>query len=158
MAGTPEIVEFTASDTTTVVAAMAELAFAQKGWITVQPGVDPDDVPVDRSFFGALFSGSGPPVPVCTWVAPEAGQKPPHPELGILHKSGPKAVALLEERGLDVPEHWVVLSDHPRRGLVIAVHPDSDHGEVLAWLLTAAERLTRVPLTGSWQASIHGRS
>jgi hypothetical protein len=50
-----------------------------------------------------------------------------------------------------------VLADHPKRGLVIAVHPESPHVEVLDWLLRAATLLTRVPLTGAWQASIHGR-
>jgi hypothetical protein len=38
------------------------------------------------------------------------------------------------------------------------VHPDSVHDDVLGWLLRAGEALTRVPLTGTWQAAIHGRS
>ncbi len=154
----PEVVEFRPSDNDVVTAAMAELAAAQRGWITLQPGIHPDDAPPPPSLLGALFSGGGPPVPVCTWVAPEARQKPPHPELGILHKAGPKAVRTLDGAGLAVPEHWVVLADHPRRGLVVAVHPESPHGEVLAWLLGAGETLSRVPLTGTWQASIHGRT
>ena len=108
--------------------------------------------------FGALFSGVGPPVPVCTWVAPEPAQKPPHVELGILHQAGPKAARRLAEEGVAVPDRWVVLSDHPKRGLVIAVHPDSAHGDVLDWLLRAGRELTRVPLTGAWQAAVHGRN
>jgi hypothetical protein len=78
--------------------------------------------------------------------------------LGILHQTGPKAVRRLEDRGVDVPERWVVLSDHPRRGLVIGVHPDSAHVDVLDWLLRAGATLTRVPLTGAWQAAVHGRN
>jgi hypothetical protein len=154
----PEVFEFRPPDIGAVIAAMNELAAAQHGWITLQPGIDPDDEPPPKTLFGALFSGTGPPVPVCTWVAPEAGQKPPHPELGLLHKAGPKAVRRLDEHGIVVPEHWVVLADHPRRGLVIAVHPESPNGEVLDWLLAAGIALTRVPLTGAWQASIHGRA
>lgn len=154
----PEVFEFRPPDNGAVAAAMTELANAQRGWITLQPGVHPDDAPPAPSLLGSLFSGGGPPVPVCTWVAPENGQKPPHVEIGILHKSGPKAVRTLDGHGIVVPEHWVVLADHPRRGLVIAVHPDSPHDEVLDWLLRAGEALTRIPLTGSWQASVHGRT
>jgi hypothetical protein len=153
----PEVVEFRPADTSAVVEVMAEMATAQRGWITLQPGIRAEDAPAQKSVFGQLFSGTGPPVPVCTWVAPEPGQKPPHAELGILHQTGPKAVRTLSEAGLDVPERWVVLSDHPRRGLVIGVHPDSAHGDVLDWLLRAGKTLTRVPLTGTWQAAVHGR-
>jgi hypothetical protein len=154
----PEVVEFGPADTSAVVGIMTEMATAQRGWITFQPGIRPEDAPPQRSVLGAIFSGSGPPVPVCTWVAPEPGQKPPHPELGVLHQSGPKAIRRLAGAGVDLPEHWVVLADHPRRGLVIAVHPESPHVEVLDWLLRAGAALTRVPLTGAWQAAVHGRT
>jgi hypothetical protein len=152
----PEVVEFRPPDLDVVVQAMAELTTAQRGWITLQPGIRPEDAPPPRSVLGALFSGSGPPVPVCTWVAPESRQKPPHAELGILHQTGPKAIRRLSDAGVEVPDRWVVLSDHPRRGLVIAVHPDSAYDEVLTWLLQAGRALTRVPLTGAWQAAVHG--
>jgi hypothetical protein len=153
-----EIVEFRPSDPAVVVDAMTALAAAEHGWITLQPGVRPEDAPPPKSVLGSLFSGNGPPVPVCTWVAPEAGQKPPHPEIGVLHQSGPKAARRLSEVGITVPDRWVVLADHPRRGLVIAVHPDAAHADVLDWLLGAGEALTRVPLTGTWQAAVHGRN
>src|SRR5438552_15469510 len=135
MRNPPEVFEFRPPDTGRVLAAMDEFTTAQHGWITLQPGIHPDDEPPPRSVFGALFSGVGPPVPVCTWVAPEAKQKPPHPELGVLHKAGSKVVRTLADAGLVVPDHWVVLADHSRRGLVIAVHPESPHADVLAWLL-----------------------
>ena len=153
-----EVVEFRPTEPGAVVEAMADLATAQRGWITLQPGIRPEDAPPQKSVIGALFSGTGPAVPLCTWVAPDAGQKPPHAELGILHQSGPKAVRTLTEAGVAVPDHWVVLADHPRRGLVVAVHPESPHDEVLDWLLRAGAALTRVPLTGAWQAAVHGRA
>src|SRR4051812_9349941 len=137
---------------------MEALTRMQRGWITLQPGIHPDDAPPPRSLLGAMFSGNGPPVPVATWVAPEPKQKPPHPELGLLHQAGPKAVRRLGDAGLVLPDHWVVLADHPRRGLVIAVHPESPNHEALEWIVHAASLLTRIPLTGTWQASIHGRS
>lgn len=154
----PETSEFVPPDLDALVAAMETLASTRHGWITLQPGIRPEDTPPSRSILGALFSGTGPPVPVCTWVAPEASQKPPHPEIGILHQTGPKVVRRLASNGIEVPEGWVVLADHPRRGLVVAVHPDSAHRDVLEWLLRAGTALTRVPLTGTWQASVHGRS
>ena len=158
MARTPELVEFRPEDPSAVaqiVRVMAELTGAQKGWINLYPGIHPDDEPPTPSILGSLFSGSGPAVPVCTWVAPQATQKPPHAELGILHKSGPKAVRTLAAEGITVPEGWKVLADHPKRGLVVAVHPDSPQEDVLAWLMRAGAALTRIPLTGSWQAAIN---
>jgi hypothetical protein len=158
MARTPELVEFRPEDSSAVAEiarVMAELTAAQKGWINLYPGIHPDDEPPTPSILGSLFSGTGPSVPVCTWVAPQATQKPPHPELGILHKSGPKAVRTLAADGITVPDQWRVLADHPRRGLVIAVQPDSPHREVLDWLMRAGAALTRIPLTGSWQAAIN---
>jgi hypothetical protein len=151
----PEVFEFRPGATEAVVEAMTELAAAQAGWITLQPGVHPDDAPPPRSIMAGLFSGTGPPVPVCTWVAPQPSQKPPHAELGILHKAGPKVVARLADAGVAVPERWVVLADHPKRGLVVAVHPDSPVEDALDFLLAAGTALTRIPLTGSWQASVH---
>jgi hypothetical protein len=153
----PELVDFVPAEAGEVVDAMAVLASAQHGWITLSPGIRPEDAPPQKSVIGQLFSGAGPPVPVCTWVAPDPGQKPPHAELGILHQTGPKAVRTLTAVGIDVPERWVVLADHPRRGLVIGVHPDSAHADVLDWLLRAGAALSRVPLTGSWQAAVYGR-
>lgn len=151
----PEILEVQADTAGPVVVHMGTLADAQSGWITLQPGVHPADVPPPQTIFSRIFSGSGPPVPVCTWVAPDAKQKPPHPEVGILHASGSKAERRLETAGTPIPDRWVVLSDHPRRGLVVAVHPEAPHDEVLAWLLSAGTALTRIPVTGSWRVEVH---
>ena len=100
---------------------------------------------------------TSPPARARASEVPEPRQKPPHPELGLLHQTGPKAIRFLREAGIEVPDRWVVLADHPRRGLVIAVPPDGAHAEVLDWLLHAATALTRVPLTGAWQAAVYGR-
>jgi len=152
---TPEVLEVHADSAGVVVERMAALTANEAGWITLQPGVHPDHAPPPQSMLGRIFSSGGPPVPVCTWVAPEPKQKPPHAEVGILHASGPKAVRRLEAKGAPVPEGWVVLADHPRRGLVVAVHPESRHDAVLAWLLEAGTALSRIPVTGSWRVEIH---
>jgi hypothetical protein len=138
-----------------LVRVMEQMTAAQSGWINLYPGIHPDDEPPTQTILGRLFSGTGPPVPVCTWVAPLPSQKPPHAELGILHKSGPKAVRKLAEKGIEVPAHWKVLADHPKRGLVVAIHPESPHREVLEWVMRAGAALTRIPVTGSWQAAIN---
>ncbi len=160
MARTPpaELVEFRADDRAArqpILDAMTDMTEAQRGWINLHPGIHPDDEPPPQTILGRVFSGTGPPVPVCTWVAPQPAQKPPHPEFGILHKAGPKVVRTLADAGIVVPDHWVVLADHPRRGLVVAVHPETPHDEVLDWILRAGAALTRIPLTGMWQAAIN---
>ena len=104
MAAPPEVFEFRPPDADAVVAAMSALTAAQRGWITLQPGIHPDDEPPPRTLLSSLLSAGGPPVPVCTWVAPEPKQKPPHPEIGILHKAGPKAVRTLVDAGITVPD------------------------------------------------------
>lgn len=134
---------------------MAQLAEAQSGWINLYPEVLEEDLPPAGSPLLAIFSGLGPPVPECTWVAPGPKQKPPHPEIGIRHRAGPKAAKRLAEATVSVPDRWVVLADHPKRGLVVAVNPAAGHAEVLDWLLRAAGILTQVPLTGNWQAVVH---
>jgi len=158
MAPAPELFEFRPEDSSAIevlARVMTELTSAQRGWINLYPGIHPDDEPPSPSILGSLFSGTGPAVPVCTWVAPQPAQKPPHAEIGILHKSGPKAVRKLAADGITVPDNWKVLADHPKRGLVIAVHPDSPQEDVLEWLMRAGAALTRISLTGSWQAAVN---
>jgi hypothetical protein len=48
-----------------------------------------------------------------------------------------------------------VLADHPRRGLVAAVHPDAEAADVVRWLLAAGTTLSRIPVTGSWRVEVH---
>lgn len=126
---------------------MARIARSGNGWITLQPGFDEVDLPpsATSTFFG-LFSGSGPPVPECTWTPDE---------IGVRHAAGPKAAARLKDAGAAVLEGWRVRQDHPKRGLAVAIPRDSDHAAVLAWLVRAGELLTRVPLTGDWRAAIY---
>lgn len=151
----PEVFEIDVAAPGVVAERMDELSGARRGWITLQPGVDPLDVPRPQSVLGRVFAGSGPPVPVCTWVAPLDKQRPPHGEVGILHATGPKVEGRLDEAGLPVPPGWVVLSDHPRRGLVVAVHPESASLAVVRWLLDAGTALSRIRVTGSWRVEVH---
>jgi hypothetical protein len=158
MATAFNIVSLPGGDVTALAADLDAMVRMQRGWVTLQPAVPVEVAPAPPSAFGRLLTGSGPPVPVCTWVAPDAKQKPPHIEIGVQHATGPKATKRLAERGVAVPERWVVLDDHPKRGLVLALPPDVPPLEGARWLVAAGGALTRIPLTGEWRAEVHGTS
>jgi hypothetical protein len=154
----PRLVEFRENDLDQVLTELATLAERQAGWVNLAPDVDEgSDAKAGEVKAGIfrVFSGVGPAVPHCTWVAPQPKQRPPHAEIGLLHRSGPKVVRRLEEQGHAVPEGWVVLADHPKRGLVVAIPPGTTHREVLSWLIDAANVVTQVPLPGRWKAAVH---
>lgn len=149
----PEELEFDEDDLEPVLAAMAELTAAAKGWINLSPEVEAGHDPPPRNLVVALFSARGEATPLATWAAPEApGQRA---TLGIEHGSGPKALARLAERELPLPPGWLEVADHPRRGLVVTAPADAEPGDVLWWLLTASHLLSVPPLTGSWQAKVY---
>jgi hypothetical protein len=154
MGAPPEIVEFLPSETSAVVARMDDLLARNRGWLTLQPGVDPEDAPPPRGLF-SIFSGRGPAVPVCNWVTGERTGSVTHVSVGVQHASGPKAAKRLDELGAGVPSGWKVLADHPKRGLVVAVPPAAKNSDVLDWLLRAGAALTVVPLTGTWRALVY---
>ena len=155
----PDYVEFTPDDPAPVVALMEAMVAAHQGWINFEPAVLVDDVPPPRSGLGALISGRGPDVPRATWPPGEArpGRTEP-PTVGVQHGSGPGARARLAERGRAVPDGWVVLQDHSKKGLVVAVPPTVDHASVVDWLLGASALLSQVPLTGRWRAAVYSAS
>jgi len=161
----PDYVEFTADDPAAVVAVMELMAAGHEGWINFEPAVLIDDVPPPRSGLGALLSGRGPDVPLATWAPGESRKgrsrrsgHPGHtepPTVGVQHGSGPGARARLAEGGRAVPDGWVVLQDHSKKGLVVAVPPAAPHADVVDWLLGASALLSQVPLTGRWRAAVY---
>lgn len=120
------------------------------GWVNFVPEVDPGHEVAPRSLFATIFSNRGNPVPLATWSAPD--DEGARPTLGIEHGWGPGALARLEEAGSPLPEGWLKLTDHARRGLVVTAPVDVDRAEAIRWLLEAATALSTVPLTGSWLA------
>jgi len=94
---------------------------------------------------------------VCTWVPGRVGRRGiERDSLGIEHATGTKAVARLASRGVPLPAGWRWQQDHPRRGLVVRAPLEVPHAEQITWLLAAGTALSRVPLTGRWEASVRG--
>ena len=160
MGGSSEVVPFTPGDLAPLLARLAEVVQARDGWVNLRPEPDDDEpagTPVRAGLFG-LVSGRGPRLPVGTWVPGADGGRRPEPDsLGLQHSGGPKAARRLVEAGVTPPDGATVLSDHPRRGLVLAI-PRGTRPEVfVGWLLTAARVLSPDPLPDTWSAVIHRR-
>jgi hypothetical protein len=148
-------VEFQPDAPAEILARMGLVAGARRGWINFHPRIDEDtEVPPESSLFG-LFSASGPPVPICTWMPGKwRGERRDPVSIGVQHAAGPRAVARLRSLGVEPPAGWRVRQDHPRRGLVIMVPAEQDHDSTLDWLVRAGTALSAVPLTGVWRAAV----
>lgn len=152
MASEPLIIEFDEGQHAPVVVRMAEMAAAGAGWLNLTPGLAMAEPPPDRGPLTALLGSRGPTVPLATWT-PASGREPP--TAGIHHAEGPRAMQLLGDRGLPLPEGWRVLQDHPKRGLVVTIGTGQDRGDLdatLSWLVTATGLLCPWPRTGEWRA------
>lgn len=151
----PLVIRFRDGEPGEVCAWMRRLADGG-GWVNIVPLVDEDDLPPPRSPLAALVTARGPEVPLATWVAGRtAGRRRVPASVGIQHAAGPRAAALLADRGVPVPAGWRVVQDHPRRGLAAELPEGVAAEDVVAWLLAAAAALSVVPLTGWWQATVH---
>lgn len=158
MTSEPVRVEFLREAPAAVVEIMERMAAAGEGWLNVEPAVDVEDVPPEGSGTFSFLSGRGPVVPFGTWTpgtVTRRGRREPA-MVGLQHPAGSKAKPLLAQAGYPVPEGWVVVQDHVRKGLVVAVPPTVGPEEALDWLLGAAPLLSTIPLTGTWRASVYG--
>ncbi len=153
----PRYVEFHPDRPDEVVDVMAAMAEAGRGWVNFEPAVDADDVPPSGSGAFSLFSGRGPVVPLCTWTPGATGRRGRSEPamLGLQHPAGTKARPLLAELGHAVPDGWIVVQDHVRKGLVVAVASTVGPADALRWLLRAAKLLSTIPLTGGWRAAVY---
>lgn len=149
--------EFEPDQAGEVVAAMEAAAAQGGGWVNFEPGVEADDIATAGSSTFALFSARGPVVPLGTWTpATTTGRGRREPAmLGLQHPAGSKAKPLLAGLGHPVPEGWVVVQDHVKKGLVVALPEGAGAGEALAWLVRAARLLSTVPLRGGWRATVY---
>ena len=106
-------------------------------WVNVTPDVGDADI-ATGSRVGRLFSGRGPVVPMATWFPRHERRGGTEPtQLGIAHAAGKGAVPRLQERGVALPEDWVVIQDHQRRGIVVAVPPWAEVEAVVRYVAGA---------------------
>ena len=161
MSARTEVVNFHRSTPDELLAVLRALDDARDGWVNIQalePEQDELDASPVRAGLFSLVTARGPRVPVATWVPAERGGRRRDPDsVGIQHASGPKAARRLLATGVEPPEGASLLSDHPRRGLVLALAPDTSPGRVLEWLFAASDALSAEPLPDTWVAVVHHR-
>jgi hypothetical protein len=155
------VVDFFRSDPTQLLAVLDELAAAGDGWVNLQAVEDDEEAPDAQPARAGLFSlvgGRGPRIPIGTWVPGERGGRRRDPDsIGIQHAAGPKALRRLVAAGVTPPDGASLLSDHPKRGLVLALADGTSPALVLAWLFAACEVLSSDPLPDTWVAIVHRR-
>lgn len=155
----PELIDFDPYAPDAVVARMRELARTRDGWVNMQPLVDEADVPQTSVGVLGWISAKGPAVPEATWVPGEKkrnGELAPD-SIGLQHRGGPRARATLAEAGAPIPAGWRMLSDHPKRGLVVQLPNDTDPKDVVEWLTLAARILSPMDLPNQWVAAVFRR-
>jgi len=136
-----DVVELPGGDITPLLERLDGAVF-----VNLRPGVDADEVP-PRSGLAQLFGNRGPTVPLATWTPDE---------IGLQHMAGQRAVPFLADRGIAVPDEWYIVSDHPKRGLVLRVY-DAPPDVTLRWLVRAATATCPLQITGPWHAVVRTR-
>jgi hypothetical protein len=172
MPRTVEALDLSPDDLTPLRDAVHELARQRNGWINVRPLTpdDHDDQPITE------FAPTPPDAPVGvfarfkrvipvegTWVPGKDGRRGPEDtSIGLVHPAGRFAVRQLHDAGHPVPDGWRVVTDHPKRGLVLSVpdpgdDPDERVEAMLRWVIGAGLMLAPEQMTGLWRATIHRR-
>lgn len=147
-------VRFRSDDIEAVVAEMATFAAGADGrqWVNFSPDVDEAEI-ATGSRIGRLFSGRGPVVPLATWFPEHQRRGATEPtQLGIAHAAGKDAVPRLRERGVVMPHDWVVVQDHQRRGIVVAVPPWAPTDAVVRYVAGALVVLSPFETSGAFVA------
>lgn len=148
------VTRFARHDLAAVVAEMADFAAGADGrrWVNIGPDVDEAQI-ATGSRVGRLFSGRGPVIPMATWFPEHARRGAVEPtQLGIAHAAGKDAVPRLAERGVTLPEDWVVVQDHQRRGIVVAVPPWAQVETVVRYVAEALVVLSPFDTRGAYVA------
>jgi len=150
-------IEFLPPDYDRTAAQLDRLRDAGSGWINLLPGVPEGAVDVDPpTGLFAFFGNRQPPVTMATVMPARAEKRSVEGmSVGIMHPTGPKAVARLAEAGVVVPESWVVRQDHARRGLVMRTSPDAAAADVVEWCVHAGTQLCMADMTGEWRAVVY---
>lgn len=139
-------ITFGRGDSSSVVAAMAEIAAAPGagGWVNVGPALTDEQaaqVP-PNSGLAAWFSGRGPAVAMGTWMPPSVGSRSGAAQVGVEHGQGPNALKRLREAGLELPHGWQKRQDHAKHGVVIELGGDVELSAIVEWIVEAVTILT----------------
>ncbi len=148
------VTRFHRNDLETVVAEMTRFAVGADGrrWVNITPDVDDDEI-ATGSRVGRLFSGRGPVVPLATWFPEHDRRGATEPtQLGIAHAAGKNAIPRLGARGITLPDDWVVVQDHQRRGIVVAVPPWAALDSVVGYVASALVVLSPFETSGDFVA------
>lgn len=160
MAGRSDVVQFFRSDPALLLDQLDQLDRDRDGWVNLQAVTDDEEQlggsPVRAGLF-AWVAARGPALPACTWVPSAPGKRAEPDSIGIQHPAGPRAWRRLLAAGVAPPEGAALLSDHPRRGLVVTVPQGTSPRDVLAWIFAACDELADDPLPDSWVAVVHHR-
>lgn len=152
-------IPFTIDDVDPTVAPVRHVIARGRGWVNLAPEVEPGTEPPRRNLFASIFSSRGPVLPLAT-ISP-ALDKRDAPDgsaqlaLGLQHAGGTRALETLASMGHPMPDRWRKVSDHPRRGFVVSAPATEDPGELVRWLVGAAELLTQVELDDAWVARVY---
>lgn len=147
-------IELTADDRGELLTEMAALADDRSGWVNLAPRVDPELVP-SRGGLAAAFSARGPIVPLATWVPGRAGKRGTDPSsLGVQHPLGTRAAPTLRELGISTPEGYRLVSDNPKRGLVLESDEPGRLTDVLDWMIRVTGGTCPVEFDGWWVAGV----
>jgi hypothetical protein len=155
----PELFEFDPDAPAGVVGCMRELITSRNGWVNMQPLVEEEDIPQTSVGILGWISAKGPAVPEATWVPGERRRNGSlaADSIGLQHRGGPRARAALAEAGVPIPAGWKLLSDHPKRGLVIELPADTEPDEIVHWLVAAARVLSPMELPSRGVAAVPRR-
>jgi hypothetical protein len=150
-------IEFLPPDYDRVAAELDRLRAAGNGWVNLLPGVPEGAVDVEAPTGLFAFFGNRPaPVTMATLMPARAERRDVEGmSVGMMHPTGPKAVARLAEAGVAVPAGWVVRQDHARRGLVLRTAPNAVAAEVVDWCVHAGTALCLADMTGEWRAVVY---
>jgi len=135
--------------TRVIESVLGHVGGSEERWCNLSLEVEAEHAPPPDSVLFALFSARGPWSPFVTLMSSRLGKRPRPAQLGIQHRTGTRCAQRLEEAGLAVPEAWLILSDHPKRGLLLGLPDAAQADSVAAWLLPVMESLNRTPTTGA---------
>jgi len=150
-------IEFMPPDYDRVAGELERLRDAGNGWVNLLPGVPEGAVDVEPpSGLFAFFGNRQPPVTMATVMPARADRRAIEGmSVGLMHPTGPKAVARLAEADVTVPEGWAVRQDHARRGLVLRTSPTAAAADVVEWCVHAGTALCVADMTGEWRAVVY---